>query len=522
MPLIKVSNIPTTAIADQAITSDKIANGAVTATDLHTTAITDKLGYTPVTEARTITINDTSYDLTANRSWTVASAATPAAVSDQANTSTGYFDLPAGSTAQRPETPSTGMIRYNTTTGVVEQYNASGWQPIDSPPIATTFSGTINADTNSTITVNGFNFKSGSVVYIEGDGVGGVSRALTTTFVSSTQLTAATNATSVNYVGGASFDVKVTNPSGLSSQLTAAGSIDRDPIWVTSAGTVATITDASSGTLATLVASDADGNAITYSVTSGALPTGTSLNTSTGIISGNPDDIVNSTTYTFGVTATSNSQSVARSFNIIVNPGRDGSTSARATTPYVLRNLGITTNGVYWIRALNTYDGVTQSEALRAYVYFNLVDSKDWVLMMELNQSGISSGSIVTTNTPQDSIGRSIPWKGFNLQLNGSDTYSYFTSYQPYNNRGSSATTTGGNKAGYYVYLGGGGSHGFYNTGQGPCNWNNSSGAFGAGFDGNSCGGYPNSLRMGYGTGSSHYSQTTGNFKTLVWMDNAE
>ena len=212
-----------------------------------------------------------------------------------------------------------------------------------------------------------------------------------------------------------------------------------------------------------------------------------------------------------------------RSFNIIVNPARDGSSSAKATTPYYLRNtLGVTTNGVYWIRALNTYDGITQSAALQAYVYFNLVDGKDWVLMMELNQSGISSGSLVTTNTPQDSIGRSIPFKGFNLQLSGSDTYSYFSSYQAYNNRSGSATTTGGNKAGFYVYIGNAGGHGFYNTGQGVCSWNNSSGGFGAGFDGNSCGSYLTSLRMGTGTGSSHYSQTTGIFKTLVWMDAAE
>ena len=33
---------------------------------------------------------------------------------DTATTSTGYFDLPAGTTAQRPGTPATGMLRFNT------------------------------------------------------------------------------------------------------------------------------------------------------------------------------------------------------------------------------------------------------------------------------------------------------------------------------------------------------------------------------------------------------------------------
>jgi hypothetical protein len=52
---------------------------------------------------------------------------TPTAVSDQINTSTGYFDLPSGTTAQRPGSPGTGMTRFNTSTSVAEFYNGSGW-----------------------------------------------------------------------------------------------------------------------------------------------------------------------------------------------------------------------------------------------------------------------------------------------------------------------------------------------------------------------------------------------------------
>jgi hypothetical protein len=57
----------------------------------------------------------------------------PAKVSDQANTSTGYFDLPSGTTAQRPASPDVGMIRYNSTTGYMEYYAASGWQTVAAP-----------------------------------------------------------------------------------------------------------------------------------------------------------------------------------------------------------------------------------------------------------------------------------------------------------------------------------------------------------------------------------------------------
>jgi len=59
---------------------------------------------------------------------------TPAMVSDQTNTSTGYFDLPAGTTAQRPGSPATGMVRYNTTESTYEVYTGTAWQSITTAP----------------------------------------------------------------------------------------------------------------------------------------------------------------------------------------------------------------------------------------------------------------------------------------------------------------------------------------------------------------------------------------------------
>lgn len=43
------------------------------------------------------------------------------------STSTGYLDLPVGTTAQRPGTPSSGMIRYNTSLSQFEGYNGAAW-----------------------------------------------------------------------------------------------------------------------------------------------------------------------------------------------------------------------------------------------------------------------------------------------------------------------------------------------------------------------------------------------------------
>ena len=44
-----------------------------------------------------------------------------------ADSSTGGMFLPVGTTAQRPAVPSAGMIRYNSTRGLVEIYNGSSW-----------------------------------------------------------------------------------------------------------------------------------------------------------------------------------------------------------------------------------------------------------------------------------------------------------------------------------------------------------------------------------------------------------
>lgn len=46
------------------------------------------------------------------------------------NTSNGYFDLPAGTTAQRPGTANSGMIRFNSDLGQFEGYNGTAWSSV--------------------------------------------------------------------------------------------------------------------------------------------------------------------------------------------------------------------------------------------------------------------------------------------------------------------------------------------------------------------------------------------------------
>jgi hypothetical protein len=44
-----------------------------------------------------------------------------------ADSATGGLYLPSGTTAQRPASPATGQMRFNTTTNLVETYNGTSW-----------------------------------------------------------------------------------------------------------------------------------------------------------------------------------------------------------------------------------------------------------------------------------------------------------------------------------------------------------------------------------------------------------
>lgn len=51
---------------------------------------------------------------------------------------TGSFDVPVGTTSERPVSPSTGTIRYNTTEGALETYDGSSWTSVGASTWTTT------------------------------------------------------------------------------------------------------------------------------------------------------------------------------------------------------------------------------------------------------------------------------------------------------------------------------------------------------------------------------------------------
>ena len=235
------------------------------------------------------------------------------------DTGTEGTKVASGTTAQRGST--TGQWRYNTTTGFFEGKSATTVLTLEPTPTVTSVDVTevdSQAGGNETIVITGTNFSSGSVASFVGSSAN--FNASTTTIDNVTQITAV--APKSSFLNAQEpYKVKVTSVSGLAgTSSTGLINVDTSPTWSTSSGQLASIQDNATGTHATVAASDADGDAIAYSVQSGSIPAGTSLNSSTGAISGDPTDVSSSTTSSFTLRATANTKTVDRAFSIIVNP----------------------------------------------------------------------------------------------------------------------------------------------------------------------------------------------------------
>ena len=126
---------------------------------------------------------------------------------------------------------------------------------------------------SETITVTGSGFSAGATVYVD-------TTSCATTYVSATSLTF----TSPVKTAG-EYHLYVYNTDGTFAMKPGGYISSSVPVWVTSSGALSTaITNQS---YSTTVSATGDGT-ITYSVTTGSLPTGLSLNSGTGAITGTP------------------------------------------------------------------------------------------------------------------------------------------------------------------------------------------------------------------------------------------
>ena len=156
------------------------------------------------------------------------------------------------------------------------------------------------------ITLTGTNFASGAKVLINTTPVGVV------TVVSSTQITF-----TAPQLAAGSYILYVVNLDGSTAIAVPGIQYSGVPAWTTAAGSLGTSyeTAAISSTL-----SATSNSAVTYSVLSGTLPSGATLN-SNGTISGTSPLVSGSTTYTFTVRATdAELQDTDRQFSLTINP----------------------------------------------------------------------------------------------------------------------------------------------------------------------------------------------------------
>lgn len=221
-----------------------------------------------------------------------------------------------GTTAQRGSTQ--GQIRFNSTTGLAEYYDGTEFKSIDSPPSITSISPTSITTASQNITITGTNFGTGATVkFIGNDGTEYSSPSVTRN--SSTELVAQSPA-SVLPVSNEPYDIKVTNVSGLSNSLTDSLDAGSSPAYTTASGSLGTLFNfnRAGSNLTTIVATDPDGQSVTFALKSGSsLPTGLTLN-SDGSFSGTANAVSSDTTTTFTVEASDGTNINERQFSITV------------------------------------------------------------------------------------------------------------------------------------------------------------------------------------------------------------
>jgi hypothetical protein len=233
-------------------------------------------------------------------------------------TTTGWKEMasgiPFGADAGRPASPTLGQPYFNGEAQRLELYTAAGWNNIiQEVPGVSGIQGNYSEATNSgTFTIIGTNFASGAIASAIGTN-GSEVVASSTTFNSLVQLTATfTGLSNANEP----YNIKVLNTSNLFGILPNALYVNATPVWQTASGSLGTFDELVSVSISA-TATDSD-STISYALASGStLPSGVTLNSSTGLISGTLPNVTANTTYSFTVNASDGINPVVpRTFSI--------------------------------------------------------------------------------------------------------------------------------------------------------------------------------------------------------------
>jgi hypothetical protein len=211
--------------------------------------------------------------------------------------------LPKGQTNERVST-SQGAFRYNTETGAMELYDGNNWRSLFFPPEIASISPTSvnqrDSAITTTFTVLGSGFSAGTTaVLISHTGTEIIFNSVTR--VSNSELTCVLNNGLVTLSPDEPYDIKVTTTAGTAT-LTDQVNVNSGPSFLTASGN---LVSQRAGSISVFVeATDPESlGAVTYSIVEGALPTGITLNASTGEISGTITPDASDTVYNFTVQA---------------------------------------------------------------------------------------------------------------------------------------------------------------------------------------------------------------------------
>lgn len=307
-----------------------------------------------------------------------------------------FMKAPNGSQADRPASPETGMIRYNTTNGVLENYNANGWTSIDAPPIISSASPSVLPDIDDTTVVSGSNFTSSvTCTFVGASSAQYAAKSVVRNSSSQLTVTRPDNFPPSDEP----YSLIVVNTSGLQNTLSDYFDAGAGPGWTTSSGSLGNALSGSAASF-TVTSNEPDAGTNTLTVTSGSIPTGmnfTDNGNNTATISGNPSS---GGTYTFTITAT--------------DPG--GNTSARSFSIEIANAMSITSSSTSGSN--NAYTGTSTNNELQRQGTnasnrktltingSNIPTSGVTVTVGGQNCSNVSSnGSTITCTTPSVDFG---------------------------------------------------------------------------------------------------------------------
>ena len=171
-------------------------------------------------------------------------------------------------------------------------------------------------NTQTAVTITGTNFV--SVPTVEAiSSTGAITRADTVSFTSSTTIVA-----NFTLATDGTYFIRVENNDGNAVRSSSALlTVSDAPAWTTAAGSLGS--NAAGSAISYTVAAT---GATSFAVQSGSLPGGTSLNSSTGVISGTESGATAETTYSFTIRATdAEGQTADRAFSITITVGVNNS-----------------------------------------------------------------------------------------------------------------------------------------------------------------------------------------------------